>query len=61
MKANNTTKVTPEMKKKLRLPDQIDLIEEDGTVYHVRSFFVAKKTMGEVLNELSLEKIDRAK
>lgn len=61
MKTNNTTKVTPEIKKKLRLPDQIDLIEDDGTVYHVRSFFVAKKTMGEVLNELSIEKIDRSK
>ena len=43
MKANNTTKVTPEIKKKLRLPDQIDMIEEDGTVYHVRSFFWRKR------------------
>lgn len=61
MKTNIATKTAPEIKKKLRLPDQIDLIEEDGTVYHVRSFFVAKKTMGEVLNELSLERIDRVK
>ena len=61
MKTNIATKTAPEIKKKLRLPDQIDLIEEDGTVYHVRSFFVAKKTMGDVLNELSLERIDRVK
>lgn len=61
MKTNLAAKTTPEIKKKLRLPDQIDLIEEDGTVYHVRSFFVAKKTMGEVLDELSLEKINRTK
>lgn len=61
MKTNIATKTAPEIKKKLCLPDQIDLIEEDGTVYHVRSFFVAKKTLGEVLDELSLERINRAK
>ena len=35
-------------RKKLRLPDQLDLYMEDGVVYHVRSFFVEKKQMGEV-------------
>lgn len=61
MKTNIAAKTAPKIKKKLRLPNQIDFIEENGAVYHIRSFFVAKKTMGEVLNELSLEKIDRAK
>ena len=49
----------PEAKKKLRLPDQLELIMEDGTVYRVRSFFVAEKQMGEVLDALSLEKVNR--
>ena len=46
-------------RKKLRLPDQLDLYMEDGVVYHVRSFFVAKKQMGEVLDALSMEKFNR--
>ncbi len=29
---------------------------EDGTVYRVRSFFVAEQQMGDVLDALSLEK-----
>ena len=49
----------PETKRKLRLPDQLELIMEDGTVYRVRSFFVAEKQMGEVLDALSLEKVNR--
>ena len=49
----------PEAKKKLRLPDQLELVMEDGTVYRVRSFFVAKQQMGEVLDALSLEKVNR--
>ena len=49
----------PEAKKKLRLPDQLELVMEDGTVYRVRSFFVADQQMGEVLDALSLEKVDR--
>ena len=46
----------PEAKKKLRLPDQLELVMEDGTVYRVRSFFVAEQQMGDVLDALSLEK-----
>ena len=49
----------PEAKKKLRLPDQLELVMEDGTVYRVRSFFVAEQPMGEVLDALSLEKVNR--
>ena len=49
----------PEAKKKLRLPDQLELVMEDVTVYRVRSFFVAEHPMGEVLDALSLEKVNR--
>ena len=49
----------PEAKKKLRLPDQLELVMEDGTVYRVRSFFVAEQQMAEVLDTLSLEKVNR--
>ena len=49
----------PETKKKLRLPDQLELVMEDGTVYRVRSFFVADRQMGEVLDALSIEKVNR--
>ena len=57
MKTNNSPKENhPETKKKLRLPDQLELVMEDGTVYRVRSFFVAEQQMGDVLDALSLEK-----
>ena len=46
-------------KEKLRLPDQLELVMEDGTVYRVRSFFVAEQQMGDVLDALSLEKVNR--
>lgn len=46
-------------RKKLRLPDQLDLYMEDGTVYHVRSFFAEEMQMGEVLDALSMEKFNR--
>ena len=49
----------PEAKKKLRLPDQLELVMEDGTMYCVRSFFVAEQQMGGVLDALSLEKVNR--
>ena len=45
--------------RKLRLPD-LDLYMENGTVYHVRSFFAEEKQMGEVLDALSMEKANRA-
>ena len=60
MKTDNFCKENrPEAKKKLRLPDQLELVMEDGTVYRVRSFFVAEQQMGEVLDALSLEKVNR--
>lgn len=47
MKTNSSLKENrPEAKKKLRLPDQLELVMEDGTVYRVRSFFAAEQQMG---------------
>ena len=44
MKTENFLKENrPEAKKKLRLPDQLELVMEDGTVYRVRSFFAAEQ------------------
>ena len=45
----------PEAKKKMCLPDQLELVMEDGTVYRVRSFFAAEQQMEDVLDTLSLE------
>ncbi len=60
MKTDNFCKENrPEAKKKLCLPDQLELVMEDGTVYRVRSFFVAEQQMGDVLDALSLEKVNR--
>ena len=60
MKTDNFLKENHlEAKKKLRLPDQLELVMEDGTVYRVRSFFVAEQPMGEVLDALSIEKVNR--
>ena len=60
MKTNSSLKENrPDAKKKLRLPDQLELVMEDGTVYRVRSFFVAEQPMGDVLDALSLEKVNR--
>ena len=51
MKTNNSLKENhPETKKKLRLPDQLELVMEDGTVYRVRSFFAAEQQMGDMLD-----------
>ncbi|WP_343252300.1 hypothetical protein [Ligaoa zhengdingensis] len=47
------------IRKKLRLPDQLDLYMEGGTIYHVRSFFAEETQMGEVLDALSMEKFNR--
>ena len=47
--------------KKLWIPDQIDLYMEDGTVYHVRSFFAGDLLMGDVLDALTIEAIERVK
>ena len=60
MKTDNFCKEShPEARKKLRLPEQLELVMEDGTVYRVRSFFVAEQQMGDVLDDLSLEKVNR--
>ena len=60
MKTNSSLKENrPETTKKLRLPDQLELVMEDGTVYCVRSFFAAEQQMGDVLDALSLEKVNR--
>ena len=60
MKTNNSLKENhPKTKKKLRLPDQLEVVMEDGTVYRVRSFFAAEQPKGEVPDALSLKKIDR--
>ena len=50
MKTDNFCKEHhPEAKKKLRLPDQLEMVMEDGSVYRVRSFFAAEQQMGDVL------------
>ena len=52
--------ICPKGPKKLRIPDRIDLYMEDGTVYHVRSFFAGDLMMGDVLDALTMEKLERA-
>ena len=50
----------PKEPKKLRIPDQVDLYMEDGIIYHVRSFFAGDLLMGDVLDALTIEKLERA-
>ncbi len=57
---NNTSHAYDTNKQKYRLPDQLDLIMEDGTIIHVRSFFAEDSRMGDVLDALTMERIDRA-
>ncbi len=57
---NNTSRAYETDKQKYRLPDQLDLIMEDETIIHVRSFFAEDSRMGDVLDALTMEKIDRA-
>lgn len=57
---NNTSHAYETDKQKYRLPDQLELIMEDGTVIHVRSFFAEDSRMGDVLDALTMEEIDRA-
>ena len=49
----------PKAPQKLRIPDQLDLYMEDGTIYHVRSFFAGDLLMGDVLDALTMEKLER--
>lgn len=57
---NHTENKCPKEPKKLRIPDQVDLYMEDGTIYHVRSFFAGDLLMGDVLDALTMEKLERA-
>ena len=57
---NHMKDICPKEPKKLRIPDQIDLYMEDGIVYHVRSFFAGDLLMGDVLDALTVEKLERA-
>ena len=41
------------------LPNQTEMTFPDGTVYRVNSLFVGKAEMGDMLNALDIEKIDR--
>ena len=52
--------ICPKEPKKLRIPDQLDLYMEDGTIYHVASFFAGDLLMGDVLDALTMEKLERA-
>ena len=49
--------ICPKEPKKLRIPDQVDFYMEDGTIYHVRSFFAGDLLMGDVLDALTMEKL----
>lgn len=51
----------PKELKKLQIPDQIDLYMEDGTIYHVQSFFVGNAEMCDLLDALTIEAIERVK
>ena len=51
---------TKPQQRKFALPNLADMLLEDGTVYHVRSFFTGDETMGDVLDALTLEKFKRA-
>ena len=57
---NHMENSSPKEPKKLRIPDQVDLYMEDGTIYHVRSFFTGDLLMGDVLDALTMEKLERA-
>lgn len=49
----------PQELKKLGIPAQIDLYVEDGTVYHVRRFFTGVLVIGDLLDALTIEKLER--
>ena len=52
--------VLPPYPKRLPVPDHADMVTEDGTIYHVRSFFAGDLLMGDVLDALTMEKLERA-
>lgn len=44
----------------LCLPTKTEMEMEDGTVYHVNTYYGGSTEMGPLLDALTLEKIDRA-
>lgn len=47
--------------KRLPVPDHADMVTEDGTIYHVQSFFVGNAEMCDLLDALTIEAIERVK
>ena len=46
---------------RLPVPDHADMVTEDGTIYHVQSFFVGDLAMCDLLDALTIEAIERVK
>lgn len=46
-------------RKFMRLPNRTEMTFPDGTVYRVNSLFVGKTEMGDMLDALTIEKINR--
>ena len=53
--------VLPSYPKRLPVPDHADMLTEDGTIYHVQSFFVGDLEMCDLLDALTIEAIERVK
>ena len=53
--------VLPPRPKRLPVPDHADMLTEDGTIYHVQSFFVGDLEMCDLLDALTIEAIERVK
>ena len=53
--------VLPSRPKILPVPDHADMLTEDGTIYHVQSFFVGNVEMCDLLDALTIEAIERVK
>ena len=59
-KKQNTNVLRPRLKR-LPVPDHADMLTEDGTIYHVQSFFVGDLEMCDLLDALTIEAIERVK
>ncbi len=46
-------------RKFMRMPNRTEMTFPDGTVYRVSSMFVGKTEMGDMLDALTIEKINR--
>lgn len=53
--------VLPLCPKRLPVPDHADMLTEDGTIYHVQSFFVGNMEMCDLLDALTIEAVERVK